>query len=175
MRKNNLKLLILIPMACLLAITTSCDREEEEPIELPPFESTFTVLSPSTLEATPTSGTFSNVSWDGTKLRFSGSSLSTVAWVEFAELNITGVGEYEIQESPYARASLDAIYSTAVSPDFWLNQGIDSYQGGILEITEYSKHAISGAYIFVGWHFSNSLNREVGWGMYGTFDYAPKN
>ena len=167
------KYLILL---CLITISfSSCEILEDDDnvsttnIDLS-FESTYQRLYPSGTIITDETGTFSDVSVSNSTLRFYNSSNpSSFEWIVFENIAIAGKGRYTIKNSPRARAKFDAVYATDVSPDFWLNQGGNQQQGGYLEITEYENNHISGNYYLIMWHYHNQLNREVGWGISGTF------
>ena len=141
---------------------------------------TFDVIPPN---SGPTDGTrvgeFIDVYWNENEisLRESTDDLS-LSWIEMKNLNITGLGQYQLLISPFAKGAFGrdrSVYSTDVRPDSWLSQGLDVIQGGYVNITEYSSKAISGDFYFIAWRWSNSLNREVGTGVSGKFNDIPYN
>lgn len=148
-------------------------------------------------------GTFSNAYWNGSSIHFDGSNdPSQARTVNIIGLNLSGIGQYPIYKNPYATVYADhssggVTYSTKLDPTFWINNGNnlivggtgftpsyysnayanssggDVTQGGYVNITEYSSDYISGNYYFVGWWYSNQLNREVMWGVTGVFENVP--
>ena len=165
-------------LALLFPLFLNCEENDdgiiaEDPIEeLGPLSASFEMLYPNG-NSYGAFGNFSEGSWSNGSIRLSETDNSTVSWVEFKSLNITGTGQYTLLNSPFARAKFEAVYSTAVRPDFWINQGGNPTQGGYLNITEYSEAGVSGNYEFVAWYFSPTLNREVGWGLRGSFQNVP--
>ena len=174
----NLGILKIGFIALLVPLFLTCEEDDddgiaEDPMEtLGPLNATFEMLYPNGTSY-GTFGSFTEATASTNEIRLSGSDTSALSWVEFNSLNITGTGQYTLLNTPFARARFEAVYSTAVSPDFWINQGNNPTQGGFLSITEYSEAGVSGTYEFVAWYFSPTLNREVGWGLRGSFENVP--
>lgn len=168
---------ILVPII-YITLLFACEPPEDVDIQELNTLVTFDVISPN---SGPTDGTrvgeFIDVYWNENdiSLRESTDDLS-LSWIEMKNLNITGLGQYQLLINPYAKGAFGrdrSIYSTDVRPDFWLNQSSDVNQGGYVNITSYSSNAISGDFYFIAWRWSSSLNREVGTGVSGRFQDIP--
>lgn len=111
--------------------------------------------------------TVDDFSWNGNILTFSGSSIDNIKWIKVSELNINGVGRYQLLDSPYGQVKLvNNIYSTYVSP---LPNYTSAKQGGYLNITSYSNGYISGNYEFHAWFNSPQLGKVMS-AVSGTFE-----
>lgn len=155
----------------------ACDPPDDLDEELNTIV-TFDVIPPN---SGPTAGTrvgeFKDVYWNENEISLGGSTDDlSISWIEMTNLNINGSGQYQLLVNPFAKGVFGrdlSVYSTAIRPDFWLNQGSNVNQGGYVNITEYSSKAISGDFYFIAWRWSDSLNREVGIGVSGRFQDIP--
>lgn len=174
----NLRLFILLLFSvtiesCFLFEIDAENEFDQEIVENLPQESSFQLIGPDgTL--LDTMGNFTHNTWTYDQLYFNESDQNS-EFIRFRNIYITSTGVYDILNVQIAEArfSESQLYYSNVSPDFWLNQGIDVEQGGYLNITSYSDTHISGNYRLILWRFSESLNREVGAGIQGSFENIP--
>ncbi len=150
---------------------------------------------------------FTEAYWDNDGIHFQGSTQSNpdqngfINYVSVKDLIIGGTGQIKLLDNPKASISVkeksftsnnifNAVYSTDVSPDFWISgynnadlilggtgftpsayyhSGGSVIQGGYVKVTDYNERYISGELYFAGWRYNNELNREVMSGVYLIF------
>ncbi|MBC2845591.1 hypothetical protein [Winogradskyella flava] len=171
MYNKKINYLLLLSLTTLIFFSCQTDPKDEANQNLEPFISSFQKLYPSGTLTENGSGSFESytVNSNGT-VRLASSTNPQVSWIEFNGLEITDTGVYNLLYSPSARIMFEAIYSTTLDPTFWINQGGNPNQGGVLNIISHNDGVISGNYNITAWYFSPSLNREVGWGLSGSFE-----
>jgi hypothetical protein len=149
---------------CFIFLFSSCIEDAtSEPVL--PFNATFQFFP------NGVSGELDKVVWEGNTLKFSNSTERHIDWIKFKNLNISGIGRYDLLYSPAAEAySLNNVYSTTVAPD-----QSNQEQGGYINISSYSEYYMSGSYHFTSWYYNSSLNRTVKVSVEGIFNNVPIN
>jgi hypothetical protein len=187
-------LFIIFSLLFISCFEEESDDDQQEVTNIPDEELvvTFRYMSPSTGELGE-AYSFTDASWTNNQISFSNGNDPAANWIRINEANINGNGQYPILYAPYAEVSTNhpnPIYASTVVPDFWIppsnngtliqggdfNNRLDYFdvfehivQGGMFNITSYNSRYISGDLFFVGWVFSDTLNREVAFGVYIEF------